>query len=398
MDTLIRPEAAAPGSRLPPPAVAYLLDRDSEGVVRRCFVDLGMIDAEVSSGNIDTAMKELSERRWPRFLRVDVGGIDDPVARINRLAEMCDPRTEVIVVGERNDIVLYRDLKAAGVAEYFFKPLVSTPLGRVLADLSAGGAATPAARSGKLVICLGVRGGVGATTLAANLAWSVAEKRERRAIFLDLDLQAGDAALLFDVRASHALREALDHPDRIDDLFLERGVAAVTSRLGLLASLEPLAERLVPGEEAALQLLGKLLLRYRYVFVDLPEELALSLPRVLHLPGSLLLVSGGSLSSARDVVRWREKIGANTPDRTLLHVFNKSGSEEALPAVEFLRILGQPPDASVPFRREVMQAAKLGIKEVQKCLPFERSIAELSRQLVGGEAAPATAWWKRAFV
>ncbi len=398
IDTRVAPAPAAPVSSRPlPQAVAFVLDQDSEGVVRSSLVDLGMIDGEVVQGNIDTAIEKLAERGWPRLLLVDVSGVDDPLMRINRLAEMCDPRTEVIVIGEKNDVVLYRELKAAGVAEYFFKPLTGTPLSRVLAGLSAGGSATAATRSGKLVTVLGVRGGVGATTLAANAAWHLAETRERRVLLLDLDLQAGDAALQLDAQPSHAMREALDHPDRIDDLFLERGIANVTPRLGLLAALEPLAERLIPDEEAVLQLIGKLLSRYRYVFVDLPDEVALFLPKILHLPGAVLLVSSGSLSSARDVVRWRETIGTNTADRALLHVVNKTGSYESLPAPELLRVLGQPPDVAIPFGREVAASAKLGIKAAQKCAPFQRSIADLSRRLMGSRSEPALHWWNRVF-
>jgi pilus assembly protein CpaE len=41
---------------------------------------------------------------------VDVSGLDNPVASVNELAEVCEPGTGVIVIGDRNDIVLYRDL------------------------------------------------------------------------------------------------------------------------------------------------------------------------------------------------------------------------------------------------------------------------------------------------
>src|SRR5580765_7759198 len=67
-------------------ATAYLLDADSEGVVRACFADLGFTDRDVMRGNIDTAIAELPRRSWPRFLIVDISGIDDPLPCINRLA------------------------------------------------------------------------------------------------------------------------------------------------------------------------------------------------------------------------------------------------------------------------------------------------------------------------
>ena len=152
--------------------------------------------------------------------------------RINRLAEVCDPETEVVVVGDRNDIVLYRDLKAAGVAEYFFKPLV-------------GSAGHPRAIGGRRRAPQAFQpGAAGAWCFCSGFAAASAPRRSRpilpgtspricarRVLLLDLNLHNGDAALQLDAQPSHALREALDDPTRIDELFLERGVANVTKRL-----------------------------------------------------------------------------------------------------------------------------------------------------------------------
>src|ERR1700687_3070284 len=126
---------APPTGAPAPAAMAYLLDADSEGAVGHSFADLGFVEMRVRHGSIDTAIDELARRGWPRFLIVDISGIDDPLPRINRLAEISDPETEVIVVGEHNDIVLYRDLKTAGVSEYFYKPLIGSLLNRALVGI-----------------------------------------------------------------------------------------------------------------------------------------------------------------------------------------------------------------------------------------------------------------------
>jgi pilus assembly protein CpaE len=392
LDARIQPDS--PTSAPAPAAMAYLLDADSEGVVRHSFADLGFIEMHVRHGSIDTAIEELARRGWPRFLIVDITGSDDPLPRINRLAEISDPETEVLVVGEHNDIVLYRDLKAAGVAEYFYKPLIGSLLNRALMGISSGTETARPSRSGRLVFALGVRGGVGATTIATNLAWHFAEVRQRRVLLLDLDLHTGDAALQLDVQPGHGLREALDDPKRIDELFLERGVVSVTSRLGLLAGLEPLANRVVPNEDAVLQLLQKVLAHFRYVLVDLSVEVALSLPTLLHMPSTLLLVSDGSIAATREVGRWREFIGPDTPERTLLHVLNKKNAEGALPAQEMLRVIPAP-DAAIPWDREIMGAAALGTKAVQECSAIRNGMAALSRHLSGTTAEEVRPFWKR---
>src|SRR5205807_1770007 len=108
----------------------------------------------------------------------------------------------------------------------------------------------------------------------ANAAWYLAEKKQRWVMLVDLDLHNGDAALQFDSTPGHALSEAFEKPERVDRLFLERGTIHVRERLDLLASLEPLSESTTLAEGAVLSLLGKLLHRYRFVFVDLPSIVA----------------------------------------------------------------------------------------------------------------------------
>jgi pilus assembly protein CpaE len=379
-----------------PSAIACLLDDDSEGVVRRCFTDLGLIDGQVMHGGVERAIAELPHRGSPHFLVVDISGIADPLPQINRLAEVCNPETEVVVVGERNDIVLYRDLKAAGVAEYFYKPLVAGLLTRALAEIGSGARAAPPSRGGKLIFVLGARGGVGVTTIATNLAWYFAEIRQRGVLLLDLDLRGGDAALQLDSLPGHALREALADPTRIDDLFLERGVVSITDRLGLLAGLEPLANPPAHNEEAVLLLLQRLLTHYRYVVVDLPADIALMFPRLLHLPSTILLVSDASLTGIREVARWREFLGPNSPDRAVLHLLNKAHADGAMPDDEMRQVVPVP-EISIRWDRDVVSRAVLGTKATQKSSAIRDGMAALALLLSGAAPEEARPLWKRMF-
>lgn len=385
--------AAALIPRAPPEdALVFVSDRDSEGVLRRALSDIGVARAEFTLGNVNTAIGQLAHRPSPRLLVADITGVEDPAARTDALAAVCEPETGVVLVGDTNDIRLYRDLKAVGVVEYFFKPLATDPLKRSFNSVFAGAADVPSSRTGKLVISLGVRGGAGATMIAATAAWHLAEMLQRRVMLVDLDLQFGDAALQFDAAPSHALAEALQHPERVNSLFLERGVIHVTERLGLLASLESIGETTIPDETAILSLIDTLLRRYRYVFIDLPTVLAPVLMRVLHLPGTLLFVSTGSLVSARDAGRWRDAIGTNSAERTVMHILNKGGAPDSLATEEFVRVSGHALDMIIPYSREVGIASNMGIRSVHKCAAIQRELAPLLRHLAGepaGETKPS---------
>jgi pilus assembly protein CpaE len=365
------------------PVMVFVRDRDSQGAIRQSLSNLNITNAEFVSGGIDAAIAELAHRASPRLVVTDISGIAEPLNRIRALAEVCEPGVGVVVIGESNDIRLYRDLKEAGIAEYFFKPLVGVLLSRIFQSILTGGPEQRGSRTGKLVFVLGMRGGEGATTIATNVAWHLGETGQRRVLLLDLDLQFGDAALQLDTAPSHALREALEHPERVDELFLQRGVTQVTERLGLLASQEALSEVITLNDEAVLSLFGDLLHRYRYVLVDVPHVLAPRLLRVLTLPSVLLLVSSASLASAREVVRWRQQIGANTPERVTLHVLNKNGAHASLPMAEFVHAVGQAPDVIIPYEREVATVSNLGIAAVRKCAGLQRGLMPLYQHLTG---------------
>jgi pilus assembly protein CpaE len=376
--------APLPSARVTAPTVqVFTRDREAGDTIRQSLSTLNAPDADFVHGDVETAIKTLAEQPSPRLLIVDVSECLDPVVRVHELAEVCEPNTGVIVIGQRNDIVLYRDLKLAGVAEYFFKPLVADLVTRACNKVLTGAAEPQPTRTGKLVFILGVRGGVGATTIAVNTAWQLAETRQRWVMLLDLDLQGGDAALQLDQTPSHALREAVENPERVDKLFLERAVIPVERRIDLLASLEPLGQDVKFDENAILVLLDNLLHRYRYIFVDVPPAAAAQLMRALQLPSVCVLVSSGTLASAREVARWREWVGVNTPERTVLHVLNQHGAPGSLPDAEFNRAAGRAPDVIVPYDRDIAAASLLGIKGTQKCAALKRGLAPLLRYLSG---------------
>lgn len=377
-------------------AMAYLIDGNSQVVARRSFADLGLSDADVARGSIDTAIEELPLRSLPRLLLVDIGGIGDPLPQINRLAEICAPDTEVVAVGDRNDIALYRDLRAAGVAEYFYKPLIGNVLDRMLIEIIGGARRQRPSRGGKLVFVLGVRGGVGATTIATSLAWYFAEMRQRRVLLLDLDLHTSDAALQLDVQPNHALREAIRDPERVDEMFLGRGVVPVSNCLGLLAALPQLDDPLTPSDGAIRQLLDPLLAHFRYVLADLPGDLAGRHPGLLQIPSTVLLVSDASAGSIRAVARWREFLGPNTPERTVIHVLNKKDADGSVARRKMLRAI-PPPDIAIKWDRRIMSATALGTRAVQACAAIQRGIAALSLQIGGVAAGEGRSLWSRIF-
>ncbi len=374
----------------------FLQDSGSEAVIRQCLGTLGVEDPIFKTGNVANAAAVMASEKSPRLLIIDIGGIEDPLNELRALAEVCDPNVAVIAIGDRNDIAFYRELKGTGITDYFVKPVFRELFTGACKAIMFPDAFIADRKTGKLVFVLGVRGGVGATTITTNLAWTLAEAKRRHTVLIDLGLQSGDAALQLDTMPNHALCDALTYPERVDKLFLERGLKPVTSRLSLLASLEPLNSETPLSEESLLWLLDKLLPRYRVTLVEIPPAIAMRMIWALSLPGTCLLVSSPTLAGARDIARWHDAIGPNTPARRTLTIVNHTAVHGAISPHDFQTASGITPDVTVPYSREIAKAAPDGIKAMQNCAGFQRSLLPILREITGDAvSAPGSSFLDR---
>jgi pilus assembly protein CpaE len=362
----------------------FMQDAMAEAVVRECLYDAGIRSAQFVTGDIGAAISALAHTHSPDLLFVEVKGADDPLLRIKRLLDVCEPQTAVVLIGERNDVDLYRRLKAEGVVEYYVKPLSKDLVAPLCQNILSGAVKPQRPHGGKLALILGVRGGVGATTISVNTAWNLGEPGKHQTVLVDLDLKKGDAALQLDTRSNSGLREALEHPERVDKQFLDRAIIDVDHRIDLLASPEDYGGSVVFEESAVLALLKALLRRYQFVVVDVPPDLAPALPAVLHLPSLCVLVSNATLASARDVARLRTIVGPDTPNRHTLHILNQHGLAGGLPDTEFTRAAGKAPDIVIAQDSAIGAASMIGLKGLQQGSPLRRKLAPLLNIVLDG--------------
>ena len=179
-----------PGNR--DPFNAFICDDAALDVLRPVVIELGWQPEKCNKGGLRNAVQSLSISASPNILMVDLSESGDPLSDINALAEVCEPGTVVIAVGQVNDVRLYRDLLASGIQDYLLKPLVARPGARCAGQCAAQTYANrpsshdpSVAKKARIsTAVIGTRGGcVGASTLATSLAWlfSADEKRADRA-------------------------------------------------------------------------------------------------------------------------------------------------------------------------------------------------------------------------
>ncbi len=345
------------------PFAAYCCDEQSVALLKTIVPTRGWSESMVFSGGIAGAVRALGAMPCPEFLVVDLSESEDPRSDVQSLAEVCEEGTVVLTIGSMNDVTLYRDLLHAGVHDYLVKPLeIETTKGALISAAEALLATEEVveegpASEGKNIVFLGLRGGIGTSTLAANTAWLMSNAGTTTAL-LDLDFHFSTSAMQFDLEPGRGLLDALDNPNRVDGLFLDRAVVKPNEKLSILCTEAALGMVPHPAEGALQHLIETMANTYRNVVVDMPKHLIADQPDVLAAATDVVIITDLTLSSARDCIRLKAFLKTCAPTAKVHVVLNKLGAVPAeVEEKDFENSIEQPIDGRVLFDSKTMLGA-----------------------------------------
>lgn len=383
---LDRPDSAAAGRDSTRASVlAFVTDDASGEALRRGLEDcLPANGLDVRRGDLQSAAKALQKIKTPDILILDVTGDPRPLTTLGDLSEVVEPHVKVLVIGDQDDVEFYRYLtRQLGALEYLHTPLLAENVARHFGPvIMQRGRKEDAVHGGRVVTLTGARGGVGATTLTANLAWHLSVQLRHHTLLMDADMQRGTAAMLLGADTGPGLRVAIQSPERIDELLIERSALPVNDRLHVLAATEDLGDTQTYVDGAAQRLVSSLRRRYNYILVDaafspLPFNRAL-----LDIAHQRILVMEPTLASVRDTMRLLSLASGAAQSRRAVVVLNRSNAPGALQRQQIEKMLGFAPDISIPdLARTLETSATLGTPAVAARGPFRNAIVDLATSI-----------------
>ena len=349
------------------PFSAYVCDEATADMLRPVAVEHGWSPEKVNKGGLRNAVQSLSISASPNILFVDLSESADPLNDINALAEVCEPGTIVIATGQVNDVRLYRDLVASGIHDYLLKPFTVDQLRDTLAHaqmvLSGPRGEAQADKPHVMTAVIGVRGGVGASTVATSLAWLLGERARRSTALLDLDVHFGTGALALDLEPGRGLTDAIENPSRIDGLFIERAMVRANERLSVLSAEAPIHQPLVTDGTAFFQLQEEMRSAFESTVIDLPRHMLIQYPHMVHDAHVAVVVAELTLAGTRDTIRILAWLKANAPQTKVIVVANAvpSGGALEISRKDFEQSIERKVDIAFPFDSKLAaQSAKLG--------------------------------------
>jgi len=385
------------------PFAAYLSDEATTTALTQVVEDHGWNAGRIQAGGIANAVRSLSVTASPHILIIDLSLSVDVQADISALAEVCEPGTVVIALGETNDVNLYRGLLGAGIFDYLVKPVSADLLRAAIQNAEDALHTEPEPEvtesgSGRLVTFIGLRGGAGASTVAINTAWTIAEDIRQSVGFLDLDVSFGTSALCFDLEPGRGLVDALDNPGRVDSLFIERAMLKQSENLSILGAESPVGDAAMPDPAALVHLIDEMREHFSLVALDVPRHLMAHYPFMLTESAEIVLVCDLTLASVRDTIRVLGYLRDVAPKVKVSLVANKVGQVNEVALKDFEHAVERSVDLVIPLDAKTAMAAAKSAKMLAQVSKAARPVAafrQLAQRLTGTEVQESKPFWAK---
>ncbi|MBU1176464.1 MAG: AAA family ATPase, partial [Alphaproteobacteria bacterium] len=341
----------APGARLLPRITiqAFCLHSQTAQMAELAVHDRRMAKVALTThnGGIEGAIETYRANPTPNLIVIEAAQDTSSLLEdLERLADVCDAATRVIVLGQANDIQLYRELIRFGVSDYIILPSTPQALVNSITELFASDGAAPI---GRTIGFVSAKGGAGGSTIAHNTAWAISQATRQNVLVVDMDLPFGTAGLNFNQDPPHGLGDAVFGGEKVDQVMLDRLMAKAAAHINLLAAPGTLDRTYDFDERAFEQIVEMCQKTMPVVVLDIPHTWNAWVQHTLSAIDEIVIVAEPDLANLRNAKNLADTIKSMRPaEAEPCLVVNKSGvpKRPEIAAAEFAssidcRLIGQ---------------------------------------------------------
>ncbi len=232
------------------------------------------------------------------------------------------PDTGIILSSHESSPQMILSCIRAGAQEFVSRPMDVAELEKAIEHIrKLLERSTPQGKKrGKVLTVFSVKGGIGATSVVANLGVALASRGETKTVLVDLSFHMGDLGLMLDLPPRYSVTDALNSEGSLDGTKLASILSQHSSGVYLLT----VAASPEVGEEITVshmtELFGHLNTMFDYVVVDAGRHLDDRTVEVLTLSDAILMLSCLDLPTIRNVKRYMGIFDKLEIDRERIHL------------------------------------------------------------------------------
>lgn len=257
------------------------------------------------------------------------------------------------------DDVVGEDAPAAELAS-----VVTQALRKALRRVNNDEAQAVPAAAGQVVTVLSMKGGVGKTVVASNLAVALAELG-KRVVLVDLDLQFGDVGIMLVLEPSRTIVGAAQSGDRLDAEMLGGFLVEHSSGVHvLLAPTLPEDAEIVTASRVD-RIIGLLATMFDFVIVDTPPTMDEAVLTALDRSSRVIVVTMMDVASVKNTRVSLQKLQQLGYDGSLVEILlNRADSKVYLRVDEVERAIGRPIKYRLPSDLRIPRSVNKGVPVV----------------------------------
>ena len=372
--------------------LAVLKTREANQAVSAVAARTVQAQIDVRIGEVRELAPRLVNGHVPDVLLADVSLEDTgDLEALGNFARTHGASTAVIATSSSATLDGMRRLMRVGIHDFVPQPIVEADLMSAFESaLQRRQQTAPAStKTGRIVTIWRACGGVGATTIATQMALALAQsgaRRQQRIALLDLDFQNGGCALAMDLDPTVTIEAVLEAPERLDATFLESTMVRHASGLEVLAA----SRNIVPFEAMTPELANAILRcaaqDRSYVLVELPRLACRWTSTVLAASDLVILVTQLTVAALRQARRELDVLGATTAGQVavLVNRYERRWWHNRVRLREAEQALGRAVDFMVANDyRTVSEALNTGkpLTELKRGARVSRDIVRLADRM-----------------
>jgi pilus assembly protein CpaE len=268
------------------------------------------------------------------------------------------PQTTVIIMSVQNEQEYLKKAMSAGAREFMTKPFSGEDLTRTILrtyeleskrrEHTAVPKITEEVKS-KIITVFSTKGGVGKTTIASNLAVSLARSTKKKVALVDLDLQFGDVSIMLNVSVKNTISDLIKEIAQLDEEMIDDYMVTHFSGVRVLpAPIKPEYAEYITSAHVE-KILKTLRGQYHYVIIDTSASFHETVLTSLDMSDKILLVSTLDLPTIKNIKSGLDVMESlHYSDDKICVVLNKASEQFGIKFKDFENTLKHPIWSMVP--------------------------------------------------
>lgn len=364
------------------------LDDNSNRTLQVMLQDVPGVEIETETEDLQNGV-DLIDTVQPMIVILNIYPSEEQAFRIARLIKENHPEVILFLTSKNRDSKVIINAMRLGAQEYLIQPIKKEELLPAVHNaIRKKTEKNSAKHQSKVITCFGAKGGIGTTTVAANVATFLARHTKKEVLLLDLNLQFGNTAVQLDIKPQYSIHDIINHLYNLDETDLKSMITLNAAGVSVLTGPSRIEDAEAITTDHIEQVITTFKNYYPYIVIDTRSYFDDMIIKVMDLSDHIFMITVLDVPTTVNTKRCLDifqRMGYKQ-DKVQL-VVNRHGSNQEVDEPAMEKLYDYPISWRIPNQdfRSVIKSINKGMPIIQMHpeAKLSQSIAQMALQFNG---------------